>query len=117
MVITRKSLTPIDFDGLRIFDYTADQDCGLSLAFIEVPPGAAHAEAWSKRSDKYYFVTHGELHFRLDGEALDLRSGDYCMVQCGQHFSYSNPSSEITTLILVHNPRFSLEDEVFVVSE
>ena len=58
-----KSLKPIDFAGLRIFDYTAGFDLSSSLAIIEVPPGAHHAEAWSKRSDKYYLVIAGTIGF------------------------------------------------------
>ena len=117
MIVTRKSLTPLDFHGLRILDYTAGKDLGSSLAFIEVPPGATHAQAWSKRSDKYYFITHGEVRFVLDGDVSDLVFGDFCFVRCGQHFSYSNERSEMASLILVHTPSFNLKNEVFVASE
>ena len=67
MLVTPTSLTPIDFDGLRILDYTAGHDVSSSLAVIEVPPGVRHAEAWSRRSDKYYLVIAGAILFVLDG--------------------------------------------------
>ena len=117
MIVTRKSLTPIDFDGLRILDYTAGQNLGSSLAVIEVPPATRHAEALSKRSDKYYLVIEGEVRFVLDGRACDINLGDFCFVRCGQRFSYSNAGSEMATLVLVHTPSFRLDDEVFVESK
>lgn len=113
MIVIGKSLRPIDFDGLRIFDYTTGQDLGSSFATIEVPPAARHAEAWSTRSDKYYFVVSGEVRFVLDGKACDLGAGDFCFVRSGQRFRYSNDRSETAVLVLVHTPSFRLDDEVF----
>jgi mannose-6-phosphate isomerase-like protein (cupin superfamily) len=115
MIVRRRSLKPIDFDGLRIFDYTAGSDLGSSLAYIEVGPGVQHAEAWSKRSDKYYFVVRGEIRFVLDGEAVDLGAGDFCFIAQGRRFSYSNDTDREAVLILVHTPSFELDGEVFVV--
>ena len=114
MITTRSSLQSIEFNGLRIFDYTAGQDTNSSVALIEVPPGARHEEAWSKRSDKYYLITHGQVHFILDGEITEMKSGDFCLVRCGQRFSYSNVRSEMAILVLIHTPSFRIEDEVFV---
>ena len=114
MIVTRSSLEPIDFAGLRIFDYTAGRDLGSSLAVIEVPPGATHAVSWSKRSDKYYLVTAGELRFVLDGEARMLGAGDFCFVPRGRRFSYANEGAGVATLVLVHTPSFDLDAEVFV---
>ena len=109
-------MTPVDFDGLRIFDYTAGQRFGSSVAAIEVEPGARHAEAWSRRSDKYYVITSGEIRFVLDGTMHLMAAGDFCFVKCGQRFSYSNQSTELATLVLIHTPSFDLQEEVFVVA-
>ena len=117
MIVTRESLKPIDFDGVRIFDYTATQNLSSSLAVVEVPPNAQHAVAFSKRSDKYYLVTKGQVRFVLEGKDCDLGVGDFCFVRCGQRFSYSNDRSETAMLVLFHTPKFSLENEVFEVSE
>lgn len=114
MFLLRSSMAPVDFQGLRIFDYTADQSLSSSLAVIEVAPGAQHAEAYSRRSDKYYLVTSGEIRFIIDGGAQQLRTGDFCFVERGQRFSYSNQSAEMATLVLVHTPSFALRDEIFV---
>jgi mannose-6-phosphate isomerase-like protein (cupin superfamily) len=81
---------------------------------IEVPPGARHGEAWSRRSDKYYVVASGEIDFVLDGETQALKAGDFCFVRQGRRFSYANASSKPAMLVLVHTPRFDLRDEVFV---
>ncbi|MBI4914491.1 MAG: cupin domain-containing protein [Acidobacteria bacterium] len=113
MFISRSSMSPIDFHGLRIFDYTAGQSLGSSVAVIEVAPGVRHTEAWSRRSDKYYLVTRGQVQFTLDGEPHVIGAGDFCLVRCGRHFSYSNESPEAATLVLVHTPGFDLREEVF----
>jgi len=114
VIVTRESLKPIEFDGLRIFDYTAGQQVGASLAVIDVPSGATHAEAWSRRSDKYYLILAGEIHFTLEGDARVLTAGDFCLVRRGHHFSYSNDGAGTATLLLVHEPSFDLNEEVFV---
>ena len=114
MLLTRTAMSPIDFRGLRIFDYTAGQSLGSSVAMIEVAPRARHAEAWSRRSDKYYLVTGGELRFVLEGEPHTMKAGDFCFVRQGRRFSYSNDGPEPATVVLVHTPSFDLEQEVFV---
>jgi mannose-6-phosphate isomerase-like protein (cupin superfamily) len=114
MFLSRGSILPVDFDGLRIFDYTAKQSFSSSLAAIEVAPGARHLEAWSRRSDKYYLVTSGEIRFVLDGVPHTMRAGDFCFVKRGQRFSYSNPSSELATVVLAHTPSLDLSEEEFV---
>jgi quercetin dioxygenase-like cupin family protein len=114
MVLSRSAVSPVDFNGLRIFDYTAGRASGSSVAAIEVEPGARHAEAWSRRSDKYYLVTSGEIRFTLDSELHVLKAGDFAFVKRGQRFSYLNQSSELATLVLVHTPSFDLSEEVFV---
>jgi mannose-6-phosphate isomerase-like protein (cupin superfamily) len=114
MLLSRSAMTPIDFHGLRIFDYTAGESLGSSVAAIEVMPGAKHAEAWSRRSDKYYLVSSGEVRFVLDGEPHVMKTGDFCFVKQGRRFSYSNETSDLATLVLVHTPSFDLREEVFV---
>ena len=39
MLLSRGEMSPIDFDGLRIFDYTAGQPLDASVATVEVAPG------------------------------------------------------------------------------
>ena len=114
MFLSRSAMSPIDFHGLRIFDYTAGQSLSSSMAAVEVAPGAQHAEAWSRRSDKYYVVTIGEIRFVLEGERRLLKAGDFCFVRQGQRFSYSNDNAEPATLVLVHTPSFDLSAEVLV---
>src|SRR5262245_60905149 len=114
MFVAGNSLAPIDFGGLRIADYTAGRSLGSSLAVIDVPSGATHAEAWSKRSDKYYLVTAGTICFVLAGEERELAAGDFCFVPRGTRFRYVNPSAAPARLVLVHTPSFDLASEVFV---
>ena len=114
MIVRRHTLQPIEFGGLQIFDYTADAKRGSSLAVIDVPPGATHAEAWSRRSDKYYLVLAGQIEFSLQDERCDLGAGDFCWVEQGARFSYANRGSSHAQLVLVHTPSFDLTSEVFV---
>ena len=114
MVIAGKSLKAIDFAGLRIFDYTASHDVSSSLAVIDVPAGAHHSEAWSKRSDKFYLVIAGAVLFVLNAVESELATGDFCLVPRGSRFSYSNPTTTLARLVLVHTPSFDLDSEVFV---
>ena len=116
MLISGKSLKPIDFAGLRIFDYTAGHEFSSSLAIIDVPPGAQHADAWSKRSDKYYLVIGGTIRFVLEGVQTELSTGDFCLAPQGRRFSYSNPGTALARLVLVHTPNFDLGAEVFAES-
>ena len=114
MLLSRSEMSPVNFDGLRIFDYTAGQSLDVSVATVEVAPGSRHAEAWSRRSDKYYVVGSGQVRFVLEGEARSMNAGDFCLVKKGRRFSYSNDSLETATLVLVHAPSFDLREEVFV---
>ena len=114
MLLLRSEMSPVEFDGLRIFDYTAGQALEASVATVDVAPGARHPEAWSRRSDKYYVVGSGQVLFVLDGEPHTMKAGDFCFVKKGRRFSYANESAEPASLILVHTPSFDLREEVFV---
>ncbi|HEY8520195.1 MAG TPA: cupin domain-containing protein [Gammaproteobacteria bacterium] len=116
MIVRGRSLSSLEFDGLAILDYTAGLALDASLAVIHVPPGARHAEAWSRRSDKYYLVTEDEIRFVLAAEPVTLARGDFCFVRRGRRFSYANRSGAPATLVLVHTPPFDIRDEVFVES-
>jgi len=114
MIVKQCTLDPINFDGLLIMDYTSRLDSGSSFAVITVPPGTAHEESWSKRSDKYYYVVTGKIEFILDGEQHVLSAGDFCMVLQGQHFSYLNRELKEAQICLVHTPTFDFKSEVFL---
>jgi len=114
MVIRGSTVAPLSFDGLEIRDYTAGMETRASLAVVRVPPGGRHHEAWSRRSDKYYYVLEGWPSFVLDGERYELQPGDCCLVRQGQHFRYENATRSAVALLLMHAPSFDLADEVFV---
>ncbi len=113
MKIACTSLTPTDFEGLQILDYTAGRDLSSSIAQITVPPGVRHRTAWSRRSDKYYVVLDGTLSFTLGDDCLDLDRGDCCIVPRGTRFGYRNSSGAEVRLLLVHSPSFDLSEEIF----
>ncbi len=113
MIVKRASAELIDSGGIRILDYTAGRDTRSSLAVVEVPPGGRHQEAYSQRSEKFYYVVAGRVAFSLDEDEYDLIAGDLCVVDQGRHFSYVNRTQDAARLLLVHTPSFQLESEVF----
>lgn len=114
MIVKQHAVTPFDFEGLAIRDYTAGLDTTASFAVITVPPGAVHPQAWSRRSDKYYYVIDGTIELTVAGEAHVLSAGGFCLVTRGARFSYRNTSGTPATLGLVHVPGFDAGSEVFV---
>ena len=117
MLIKQESIEAINFEGLLIHDFTMGQSTSASFAAIEVPPATKHREAWSKKSDKYYYVVSGQLCFTIDGVEQLLSKGSFCIVPQGQRFSYQNRSAEPVHIILVHVPSFDLESEVFTIEK
>jgi mannose-6-phosphate isomerase-like protein (cupin superfamily) len=113
MKIEHESVTPFNFDGLEIRDYTADWHSSSSIAEITVPAGVRHRRAWSRRSDKYYFGLQGRLQFMVDGRVVELAAGDLLVIRQGDRFSYENRSEEVAKVLLVHTPSFDLSQEVF----
>ena len=113
MFIKHGAIKPIEFDKLKIIDYTAGQENSSSIAEITVPIGVSHKISWSNRSDKYYYVVQGKVNFTVNEESNNLSSGDVCIIPKGKRFSYTNTGSTEAILILVHTPYFKLECEGF----
>jgi mannose-6-phosphate isomerase-like protein (cupin superfamily) len=114
MFVRGAAVQPIDFEGLEIRDYTAGLATSSSLATIHVPPGACHRRARSQRSDKYYYLLSGQIHFALEEEELDLAAGDFVLVSQGRSFRYDNRTSDPAVLLLIHTPAFDLSAEAFI---
>ena len=85
-----------------------------SFARITVAPRAKHPSAYSKRSDKYYYVLSGQIEFILNDVQYLLHKSDFCIVKKEQRFSYSNISTKKAELLLIHTPSFILETDVFI---
>ena len=113
MKIARDTIVPIAFEGLEIVDYTSAKVSSSSFAEITIQPGIRHRRAYSKKSDKYYYVVSGHVEFVVENDTLELTAGDVCVILKGQRFSYRNRSQELARLVLVHTPSFDLECEVF----
>jgi len=113
MHIRKASLEPLVFEGMTIFDYTSSPDFSSSFAIIEVPPGVSHAKAWSKRSDKYYYIAQGEIELQLEDRRLDLCQGDLCVIKQGKRLSYQNKGQVTAILVCVHTPDFQIDQEVY----
>jgi mannose-6-phosphate isomerase-like protein (cupin superfamily) len=112
MIIRKDSLTPIDFAGLTIHDFTSTKATGSCFTVVQVPAHTQHPLAKSNKSDKYYYVMHGTICFRLNQVEHKLGEGDFCLVNQGESFSYRNDTNETVALILVHTPPFELQEEV-----
>ena len=117
MRIQKNNIRPLDFHGLIVLDYTADLSTSFSFAVIVVPPGCSHPRSRSKRSHKYYYAKSGTTSFTVDGEEFVLDSGDFLVIEKNKWFSYRNKSGSSVELILIHDPKFVLEEEEFDNSE
>lgn len=114
MLVRGATVRPSDFEGLEIRDYTAGLSVSSSLATIHVSPGMRHRRARSRRSDKYYYLLSGQVHFALGEEEWDLAAGDFVLVPQGQSFCYENKTSSPAVLLLIHTPPFDSGSELFV---
>lgn len=114
MFLRRQKTEPLDFNGLEIVDYTSTIDYSSSLAVVAVPPNGCHPPAYSKRSDKIYFVIQGTLSFAVGDDEAVLEEGDVSLVQRGKVFSYRNHAQITARLMLVHTPSFDISSEVFI---
>ena len=113
MIVKSEAAKEVSFEGLAIRDYTPDHDHSSSLAIVQVPPGAKHRRARSRRSDKYYYVIEGKIRFILGADEDHLEKGDFCLVPKGEPFGYRNDTQGMAILLLFHTPSFDLSAEVF----
>lgn len=113
MIIKANQVETFDFEGLKITDYTAGLDAGSSFAVISVAPQVSHKWSWSNRSDKYYYIILGKIHFIINDKEFVLSSGDFCIIKKGEKFKYANHTHEPVRMVLVHTPNFKLDQEVF----
>lgn len=111
-VIRKSSVQPFTFYGLSITDYTSGNDQSSSVARISVSAGAEHPRAWSKRSDKYYYVISGVVQFTMEGKVHTLSEEDCIIITKGSRFTYKNTSTTTAELLLVHTPPFDIDDEI-----
>jgi mannose-6-phosphate isomerase-like protein (cupin superfamily) len=111
MFLLAREITPFEWYGLAISDHTATLALSSSVATIDVPPGVRHPRAWSDRSDKYYVVMEGRVHFDVGGEGSALGPADVCIVRRGERFEYANRTPSTARLALVHTPPFDPDAE------
>jgi uncharacterized protein (DUF952 family)/mannose-6-phosphate isomerase-like protein (cupin superfamily) len=104
---------PFVFNGLNIRDITSNVNSLSSFAHIEISPFSTHRLSYSKKSEKYYYVLSGQLHFYLDGSEFVLSKNEFCIVPPQSKFSYANRSNETVEILLIHTPKFNIENEVF----
>lgn len=104
---------PFVWNGLNIRDITANVSSLTSFAYIEVSPFSTHLLSYSKMSEKYYYVLSGQLHFYLDGSEFVLSKNEFCIVPPQCKFSYANRSNKPVEILLIHTPKFNIENEVF----
>lgn len=112
MKIAKASIVPFDYFGLRIVDYTSENKLSSSVAEITIDPGTSHPKAYSKRSDKYYYVVSGNLEFTVENDSYSLAAGDVCIIAKRQKFSYRNTTEDAAKVVLVHTPEFDVQSEV-----
>lgn len=117
MRIQKNNIRSLSFHDLTILDYTADLSTSFSFAVIAVPPACGHPRSRSRRSHKYYYAKSGTTSFTVGGEEYVLDPGDFLVIEKNKWFSYRNKSGSSVELLLIHDPRFVLEEEEFDTSE
>ncbi|MBY8982584.1 MAG: cupin domain-containing protein [Candidatus Lokiarchaeota archaeon] len=114
MIIKNSEIKQINWNGLKIYDYTSEKNLSSSLAYIIVPPGKSHRKTLSNRSDKFYFIISGKIHFIVNEKEFILSERDCCIIQKGETFFYRNKTNKNVKLLLIHTPCFKLDSEVFL---
>lgn len=104
---------PFVWKGLNIRDVTSNVNSLSSFAHIEISPFSTHLLSYSKKSEKYYYVLSGQLHFYLEGSEFVLSKNEFCIVPPQSKFSYANRSNETVQILLMHTPKFNMDNEVF----
>lgn len=112
-IVHSDELERFNFHGLDIADYTSGKRGRSSVAVIDVTPGVDHPLAFSRRSDKYYFVLQGTVRFDVAGESHNLGQNDLLVITSGTRFEYRATSGP-AQLLLVHTPSFDPDAEVLV---
>jgi len=113
MIIKSNEIQSINWEGLSITDFTSNQDTLSSFAKIDVSPGNSHKISWSKVSEKYYYILSGQLHFVIENRECMLKGGDLCIVPLKTKFAYINKTNIPVEILLIHTPKFNIENEVF----
>ena len=113
MHVPKDAVRLLDFEGLKISDYTERMGGSASAAVIDVAPGVRHRTARSSISDKFYFCLHGRVSFRVGERAIILQAQDLLVVHRGEWFTYNNETDQHVRLLLVHVPPFDLSAEEF----
>lgn len=109
-----QSVEPFDFKGLQIHELTPGGLGSISVAEIEVAPGAHHPTARSTKCDKIYICSEGTISFHVEGKAIQLTTRDLLFIAKNQWFEYRNESVKVARLTLIHVPPFDLESEEFL---
>jgi SAM-dependent methyltransferase/ribosomal protein S18 acetylase RimI-like enzyme/mannose-6-phosphate isomerase-like protein (cupin superfamily) len=112
--VSYSAIVPFDFQGLQIRELTPAQLQSVSVAEIEVAPGAKHETARSTRSDKLYVCIEGKLSFRVEDEPVSLEPRDLLLIRKGEWFSYRNDGEQPARLILIYIPSFDLQCAEFL---
>ncbi len=111
--VRRANVEAFAFGDVQIWDYKVSKSLSSSIALVQVKPGAAHSQARSMRSEKYYYVLSGMVEFEVGEISYWVTQGDLLIIPRGEWFNYRNSGREMATMILVHTPPFRLEDEEF----
>jgi len=112
-VVRSDDVQPFGFYGLWISDYTSGKNSNSSIALIDVPADASHPLAYSRRSDKYYFVVTGRVSFTVDNSTDELGPSDLLVLPAGTRFAY-RAIGDAAQLLLVHTPAFDPDAEVIL---
>jgi len=86
-------------DGWRILD---EQD--LSVIEERMPLGTSEVRHIHGRANQLFYVLQGVLTIEVDGDCVQLLSGEACNVRPGQKHKARNVSSEPVSFLVISAP-------------
>lgn len=91
--------------------YAAQAD-NQSLAEATVPPGAATAAHYHRRSEELYLVTKGRGRLRIGDEECQVEAGDCAVIPPGTVHRVENTGEGDLVIVCASSPPYSHEDTV-----
>ena len=77
----------------------------LNVIRERMPPGTAERLHYHERAQQLFYILSGEAIFELDGERVEVRSGESLHIPKGVKHRVRNEGKEDLTFLLVSEPR------------
>lgn len=76
----------------------------LSVKQEQMPAGTAEALHYHKKAQQFFYIINGTATFELDGEILEVKSGNAFYIDAGKKHRILNKTTEPLEFILSSQP-------------